>query len=117
MYSSDYYGDTFFKSAGTQLSPYVIQVILGGVSVAGTIPCMVCVFYMNGFQSTSSQKISTSLRERVVGGFSLSVLFGKRRARSLSVDIHTLNIHWLTYNRLESVVTSHWHQQVHLKTY
>jgi len=35
-----YYGDTFFQSAGTQLSPYVIQVILGGVSVAGTIPCM-----------------------------------------------------------------------------
>ncbi|KAI0694412.1 general substrate transporter [Cytidiella melzeri] len=35
-----YYGDTFFKSAGTQLSPYVIQTILGGVSVAGTIPAL-----------------------------------------------------------------------------
>ncbi|KAE9400944.1 sugar transporter [Gymnopus androsaceus JB14] len=35
-----YYGDTFFQSAGTQLSPYVIQVILGGVSVIGTIPCL-----------------------------------------------------------------------------
>ncbi|KAJ7053899.1 general substrate transporter [Mycena amicta] len=35
-----YYGDTFFKSAGTDLSPYVIQVILGGVSVAGTIPAL-----------------------------------------------------------------------------
>ncbi|KAJ7762317.1 general substrate transporter [Mycena maculata] len=35
-----YYGDTFFKSAGTDLSPYVIQVILGAVSVAGTIPAL-----------------------------------------------------------------------------
>lgn len=35
-----YYGDTFFKSAGTTLSPYVIQTILGGVSVAGTIPAL-----------------------------------------------------------------------------
>ncbi|KAI0931239.1 hypothetical protein AcW2_000166 [Taiwanofungus camphoratus] len=35
-----YYGDTFFQSAGTQLSPYVIQTILGGVSVAGTLPAL-----------------------------------------------------------------------------
>jgi len=35
-----YYGDTFFQSAGTQLSPYVIQVILGGVSVVATIPAL-----------------------------------------------------------------------------
>ncbi|KAF8807875.1 general substrate transporter [Phlegmacium glaucopus] len=35
-----YYGDTFFQSAGTQLSPYVIQVILGAVSVVGTIPAL-----------------------------------------------------------------------------
>jgi len=35
-----YYGDTFFKSAGTDLSPYVIQTILGAVSVAGTIPAL-----------------------------------------------------------------------------
>ncbi|KAJ6541680.1 general substrate transporter [Mycena capillaripes] len=35
-----YYGDTFFRSAGTDLSPYVIQTILGGVSVAGTIPAL-----------------------------------------------------------------------------
>lgn len=35
-----YYGDTFFQSAGTELSPYVIQVILGGVSVVGTVPAM-----------------------------------------------------------------------------
>lgn len=35
-----YYGDTFFKSAGTNLSPYVIQVILGAVSVIGTIPAL-----------------------------------------------------------------------------
>ncbi|KAF8644246.1 hypothetical protein AX16_008601 [Volvariella volvacea WC 439] len=35
-----YYGDTFFQSAGTNLSPYVIQTILGAVSVAGTIPAL-----------------------------------------------------------------------------
>jgi len=35
-----YYGDTFFQSAGTQLSPYVIQTILGAVSVAGTAPAL-----------------------------------------------------------------------------
>ncbi|KAJ3574621.1 hypothetical protein NP233_g1641 [Leucocoprinus birnbaumii] len=35
-----YYGDTFFQSAGTEMSPYVIQVVLGAVSVAGTIPAL-----------------------------------------------------------------------------
>jgi len=35
-----YYGDTFFSAAGTSLSPYVIQVILGAVSVVGTIPAL-----------------------------------------------------------------------------
>ncbi|KAF4604654.1 hypothetical protein EYR40_003429 [Pleurotus pulmonarius] len=35
-----YYGDTFFRSAGTRLSPYVIQVILGAVSVVGTVPAL-----------------------------------------------------------------------------
>ncbi|PCH34180.1 general substrate transporter [Wolfiporia cocos MD-104 SS10] len=35
-----YYGDTFFQAAGTQLSPYVIQSILGGISVAGVIPAL-----------------------------------------------------------------------------
>ncbi|CAE6479323.1 unnamed protein product [Rhizoctonia solani] len=35
-----YYGDTFFKSAGTELSPYVIQIILGGVSFVGTVPAL-----------------------------------------------------------------------------
>ncbi|KAH7922786.1 general substrate transporter [Leucogyrophana mollusca] len=35
-----YYGDTFFQSAGTELSPYVIQTILGAVSVAGTVPAL-----------------------------------------------------------------------------
>ncbi|KAJ6520513.1 general substrate transporter [Mycena sanguinolenta] len=38
-----YYGDTFFKSAGTNLSPYVIQTVLGAVSVAGTIPALVLI--------------------------------------------------------------------------
>ncbi|KAI0801467.1 general substrate transporter [Fomes fomentarius] len=35
-----YYGDTFFKSAGTNLDPYSIQTILGGVSVVGTVPAL-----------------------------------------------------------------------------
>ncbi|VDC04258.1 unnamed protein product [Peniophora sp. CBMAI 1063] len=35
-----YYGDTFFQSAGTELSPYSIQAILGGVSVVGTVPAL-----------------------------------------------------------------------------
>ncbi|THU85105.1 sugar transporter [Dendrothele bispora CBS 962.96] len=35
-----YYGDTFFKSAGTTLSPFVIQTILGAVSVVGTVPAL-----------------------------------------------------------------------------
>ncbi|KAL1715897.1 general substrate transporter [Schizophyllum commune] len=38
-----YYGDTFFESAGTTLSPYAIQCILGGVSVAGTIPALILI--------------------------------------------------------------------------
>lgn len=38
-----YYGDTFFESAGTELSPYVIQVILGAVSVVATIPALYLV--------------------------------------------------------------------------
>ncbi|KAK0199183.1 general substrate transporter [Armillaria mellea] len=35
-----YYGDTFFQNAGTELSPYVIQTILGAVSVVGTVPAL-----------------------------------------------------------------------------
>ncbi|KAI0033852.1 general substrate transporter [Vararia minispora EC-137] len=35
-----YYGDTFFKSAGTSLDAYVIQTILGAVSVVGTVPAL-----------------------------------------------------------------------------
>ncbi|PAV20481.1 general substrate transporter [Pyrrhoderma noxium] len=38
-----YYGDTFFKSAGTTMSPYVTQTILGAVSVVGTIPALVLI--------------------------------------------------------------------------
>ncbi|VDC04259.1 unnamed protein product [Peniophora sp. CBMAI 1063] len=38
-----YYGDTFFKAAGTTMSPYVIQVVLGAVSVAGTFPAFVAI--------------------------------------------------------------------------
>jgi len=40
-----YYGDTFFKSAGTTLSPYSIQTILGAVSVAGTFPALYLIEY------------------------------------------------------------------------
>ncbi|KAF8131591.1 general substrate transporter [Boletus edulis] len=35
-----YYGDTFFQNAGAGLSPFVIQAILGAVSVVGTLPAM-----------------------------------------------------------------------------
>lgn len=35
-----YYGDTFFQSAGAGLSPYIIQTILGAVSVVGTLPAL-----------------------------------------------------------------------------
>lgn len=38
-----YYGDTFFKSAGTTLSPYVIQTILGAVSFVGTVPALILI--------------------------------------------------------------------------
>ncbi|THH32820.1 hypothetical protein EUX98_g1313 [Antrodiella citrinella] len=37
-----YYGDTFFKSAGTSLNPFVIQTILGGVSVVGSVLEAIC---------------------------------------------------------------------------
>ena len=40
IFVSDYYGDTFFQSAGTTLDPYSIQAILGGVSVVGTVPAL-----------------------------------------------------------------------------
>jgi sugar porter (SP) family MFS transporter len=35
-----YYGDIFFENAGAGLSPYVIQTILGAVSVVGTLPAL-----------------------------------------------------------------------------
>ncbi|KIY52020.1 MFS general substrate transporter, partial [Fistulina hepatica ATCC 64428] len=38
-----YYGDTFFESAGTGLSPFVVQVILGAVSVVGTVPALILI--------------------------------------------------------------------------
>ncbi|EPQ60032.1 general substrate transporter [Gloeophyllum trabeum ATCC 11539] len=40
-----YYGDTFFKSAGTTLDPYSIQTILGAVSVVGTFPALYLIEY------------------------------------------------------------------------
>ncbi|KIJ53995.1 hypothetical protein M422DRAFT_24987 [Sphaerobolus stellatus SS14] len=46
-----YYGDTFFKSAGTTLSPYVIQTILGGVSLVGTVPALVLIETLGRRQS------------------------------------------------------------------
>ncbi|KAG2050358.1 sugar transporter [Suillus hirtellus] len=35
-----FYGDTFFQSAGAGLSPYIIQTVLGAVSVVGTLPAL-----------------------------------------------------------------------------
>ncbi|KIY65663.1 general substrate transporter [Cylindrobasidium torrendii FP15055 ss-10] len=46
-----YYGDTYFKSAGTTLSPYAIQTILGGVSLVGTIPALASIERMGRRQS------------------------------------------------------------------
>jgi SP family sugar:H+ symporter-like MFS transporter len=34
------YGPTFFESAQVSLNPYAVQLMLGGVSVAGTIPAL-----------------------------------------------------------------------------
>ncbi|KAL7417901.1 general substrate transporter [Mrakia frigida] len=35
-----YYGPTFFEQAQVSLNPYAVQLMLGGVSVAGTIPAL-----------------------------------------------------------------------------
>jgi len=70
-----YYGDTFFKSAGTQLSPYVIQVILGAVSVVGTVPALYLIESMGRRQSLlygSLLEAACSLIAGLVGHFTLA---------------------------------------------
>ncbi|PWN92753.1 general substrate transporter [Acaromyces ingoldii] len=38
-----YYGPTFFKAAGTQLDPLLIQLIFGAVSLACTVPALITI--------------------------------------------------------------------------
>ncbi|KAI0803285.1 general substrate transporter [Irpex lacteus] len=70
-----YYGDTFFASAGTELSPYVIQTILGGVSVAGTIPALYFIESLgrrNSLLIGSVLEAICSLIAGLVGHFTLA---------------------------------------------
>ncbi|KAF9486548.1 sugar transporter [Pholiota conissans] len=70
-----YYGDTFFQSAGTELSPYVIQVILGGVSVIGTIPALHLIESWGRRRSLLTGAVleaSCSLIAGLVGHFTLA---------------------------------------------
>jgi SP family sugar:H+ symporter-like MFS transporter len=72
---TDYYGDTFFQSAGTDLSPYVIQTILGAVSVVGTLPAL---YFMETLGRRKSLLIGSvleaicSLIAGLVGHFTLA---------------------------------------------
>ncbi|KIY64491.1 general substrate transporter [Cylindrobasidium torrendii FP15055 ss-10] len=70
-----YYGDTFFKSAGTSLSPYAIQTILGGVSVVGTVPALYAIETMGRRQSLLTGSVLEaifSLVAALVGHFCLA---------------------------------------------
>ncbi|KIY74116.1 sugar transporter [Cylindrobasidium torrendii FP15055 ss-10] len=70
-----YYGDTFFKSAGTELSPYVIQTILGAVSVAGTVPALYAIETVgrrNSLLWGSILEAICSLVAALVGHFTLA---------------------------------------------
>ncbi|KAI0658309.1 general substrate transporter [Cubamyces menziesii] len=70
-----YYGDTFFKSAGTNLSPYAIQAILGGVSVAGTIPALYLIETWgrrNSLLTGSVMEAVCALIAGLVGHFTLA---------------------------------------------
>ncbi|KDQ51112.1 hypothetical protein JAAARDRAFT_185381 [Jaapia argillacea MUCL 33604] len=70
-----YYGDTFFQSAGTQLSPYVIQTILGAVSVAGTVPALILIETVgrrNSLLTGSLLEAACSIIAGLVGHFTLA---------------------------------------------
>ncbi len=57
-----YYGDTFFESAGTGLSPYAIQAILGGASFAAIFPALILVETLGRRKVRPQFSASTDLR-------------------------------------------------------
>ncbi|TFY75683.1 hypothetical protein EWM64_g8329 [Hericium alpestre] len=57
-----YYGDTFFQSAGTELSPYVIQTILGAVSVVGTVPALYLI------ETWGRRRVSSNIPQSTLAG-------------------------------------------------
>ncbi|CAL1693915.1 unnamed protein product [Somion occarium] len=70
-----YYGDTFFQSAGTELSPFVIQTILGAVSVVGTVPALYLIETWgrrNSLLTGSILEAICSLIAGLVGHFTLA---------------------------------------------
>jgi SP family sugar:H+ symporter-like MFS transporter len=70
-----YYGDTFFKSAGTTLDPYVTQTILGAVSVVGTVPALYLIESVGRRKSLlwgSVLEAACSLIAGLVGHFTLA---------------------------------------------
>ncbi|TFK56384.1 general substrate transporter [Heliocybe sulcata] len=70
-----YYGDTFFQSAGTELSAYVIQTILGAVSVVGTLPALYLIESMgrrNSLLTGSVLEAICALIAGLVGHFTLA---------------------------------------------
>ncbi|EPQ60026.1 general substrate transporter [Gloeophyllum trabeum ATCC 11539] len=72
---TDYYGDTFFQSAGAPLSPYSIQTILGVVSVVGTLPSLVLIETFgrrNSLLTGAALQAAFALIAGLVGHFTLA---------------------------------------------
>jgi len=70
-----YYGDTFFQSAGSELSSYVIEVILGAVSVVGTIPALYLIEHLGRRKSLligAAWQASCALIAGLVGHFTVA---------------------------------------------
>ncbi|GJF00199.1 MFS sugar transporter [Phanerochaete sordida] len=62
-----YYGDTFFKSAGTSLDPYSIQAILGGASVVGTLPALYLIERMGRRSSLLTGSVLEAICSLIAG--------------------------------------------------